>query len=897
VSERRPGPPRVAEALLLRLLPGALAESIAGDLHEAHARVARERGARAAAAWYWLRVLTLRYSAVRRAARRGYATEPSRGAVVSGLWHDARCGLRGARTHPALSALVACTIALGVGAITVVYGVVDGVLLRPLPYPESGRIVQIWSTAEAWRDAENALLRSMAGSFPQSFPVFEDWRTGARSLASIGTYDRRHATVTGGDRPERAPVTYVTAGLFEVLAVDAALGRRIVPEDDRPGGAGVAVLSDGHWRRRYGGERSVLGRVLVVDDRAYTVVGVMPRGFYFPSPEYDLWLTFPDEMRARDRGTQFLETIARLGPGETVATAQRDLEAVTARVREREPEQAGIGVRVVSRVEEVVGETRPVLLLLLGAAGLVLAIACVNVVNLLLVRAAARRRELAVRAALGAGRGRLLQTLMCETVLLACMGGAAGAALAVIVLPVVVAQLPATLPRTVEIAPDGRVLGFALAVTLLTAVLAGFGPAWSGARAGLAGVLRDEARGVVAGKSAGRAQSVLVTCEVALAFLLLGATGLLGRSLTRLLDVDPGFERAGLVVAELYLPERRYADAAATLAFAERVRAAVRALPGVVAVAVAEDAPFASGHSAGDVAIQAPRGSGADIETNVDQAVVSDDYASALGVPLLEGRFFSPADRAGAEPVAVVSRAMARRYWPGGSAIGARIRDGGSDSAQPWRTVVGVIGDVRHTGLSTEPAPKLYMPLAQHDRAADTQILLVRANPAGMAALGALTGLIAGIDPEVPVARIARMRDLVSSSTTVVRFRVLLIGVLAALAGALAIAGLYGVMAFTVARRTAEIGVRVALGARPARIVRDVLLRGLRLAATGIALGLVAGLLAFRMLDRFLFRVAPNDPATLLGIALLLLATTAAAAWIPGRRASRIDPLEALRRR
>ena len=890
---RADGPPRLAEALLLRLLPAELAEPIAGDLGEAHERMARERGRLVAAAWYWMRVVTFRYVALRRSARRAYGAGERRRFPGGGLLQDLRFAVRALRKQGAVSVLAIGTLALGIGATTVVYGVVDGVLLRPLPYPRSERLVDVWSTYQPWEESENPLLRAFASSFPISFDTYEAWRARAAPFEALGVYRPEPVTVSGGERPERVEAVHATAGVFDALGTRPVLGRGIVAADERAGAPPVAVLSFAYWQRRFGGERSAIGRTVRTEDGSYTIVGVMPRGFYFPDPDYEIWLTFTDGLRARAREAQMLQTIAVLRPGVTFKSAELDLASVQPASPDTRPEEWG--VRIASRLEEVVGDSRAVLLILLGAAGLVLAIASANVVNLLLVRATARRHELVVRAALGADRRRLLQALMGESLVLALLGGAAGAALAAVALPVVVRFLPATLPRTVEIRPDARMFLFAAGVTLIAAIAAGAGPAWAGARQGIAGVLRDEARGSIASRGGGRTRSILVVAEVALAFLLLAGTGLLGRSLLRLNAQHPGFQREGLIVAQLHLPASRYADAAASLSFGARVRERLGALPGVTAVGIAEDVPFAGGNSAGSIAIEGG-GDGAPVEASVGQAVVSDGYVEAMGIAVVEGRAFRATDRAGSEPVTVISRAMARRYWPDASPIGARIRDGGKDSDEPWRTVVGVVDDVRHAALGEDPAPKMYVPLAQDDDALRDPDLVVRTAGDPGAALAAVAPALLELDPEVAVARVARMHDLVAQSTAVHRFRTLLIGGLACLAGALALAGLYGVLSFVVACSTAEIGVRVALGARPARIVRDVLARGLGLAAAGIGLGLMAGLFVFRLLDGFLFDVAPTDPATLGAIALLLLATTAAAAWIPGRRAARIDPLEALRR-
>lgn len=811
---------------------------------------------------------------------------------AEGLAHDLRFAARALLKRPGFSGVAALTIALGIGATTLVFSVVDGVLLRPLPYPDSDRLVNVWQTNEGWLDSDSPMLRGFAQRFPASYPVYEDWRSMVRSFEAVGVYKEGELTITGGDRPERLNAVRATAGVFEALGVIPAVGRVTSEAEDEIGGPALAVLSDGLWRRHFGGDPGVVGETLALDGTAYTVVGVMPPDFYFPGPESELWLTMDDEVRRSDRGTQGLRSIARLRADIDLTAARRELDAVTARIAESHPEtQAELGARLVPRVDEVVGPTRASLVLLLAAAGLVLLVACANVMNMLFVRATMRGREIAVRAALGAGRTRIARSMMVESAVLAALGGGIGVLMAVLLLDPLIARLPVGVPRAHEIALDARVLGFAAAATTGAALLAGAIPALLAARARLGPALQATSRTLGGGRRTGRVRSAVVVAELAVAVVLLVAAGLLGKSLMQLSAVDPGFDAERVVVAELALSEADAVEPATVRALYERIRERVAALPGVQAVGFAGDVPFFGGSSSGTVELEGADGER--VTDNVGQALVSDGYFETFRVPLLRGRTFSTADREDTAPVVVISRALAERHWPGADPIGQRLRD---PPEQQWRTVVGVVEDVRHGSLTQPPDARAYRPIAQADEIDDGRLILaLRTAGDPDAVVPLLRSAVWEIAPAMPIPRAVPLTDALGESIAEPRFRALLIGTLGLLAAMLAIAGVYALVAFSVARRTAEMGVRMALGASATRLTREVVLNGLRLGAFGLLLGLPAALAGARLVRGFLFEVSATDPVILATAATAVVGTAALAAYLPARRAARVDPSVALR--
>ena len=804
------------------------------------------------------------------------------------MLQDLRTASRALLRRPGFTATAVATLALGIGANTLIFSIADGVLFRPLPYAAPDRLVTAYQTNPVWIDNANPTLRALWDQFPLSYTVYEDWLELSPVFEELGVYSGATFTLMG-DQPERLSAVQVTSGVFAALGVRPLLGRLFLTQDDRIGAETLVILSHGLWQRRFGSDSTIVGQTVELDDRLYTVVGVMPRAFYFPDRGKQLWATIEDADKQLGRDTQFLEAIARLKPGVTLPRAQQEMEAVTERIAEANPGEHYFGVRLLSYKEGVVGDVRPALLLFLAAVGLVLLIACANIANLLLVRATERHKELAVRSALGAGRGRLLAQLLGESVVLSIAGGAAGLLLAFGGLKPLTALFPPGIPRVHEISIDYRVLVFAAGLSLLTGLLTGLLPALAAARTQISDVLREASRGFAGGRKRNRTQGLLVISEVALAFVLLVAAGLLLKSFVSLTSVERGFVSENLLTMNLSLPESRYSSERAR-AFYSELYERLAALPGVQAVAAAGQVPLLSGSSSGTIQVENAAGIA---ETNVHRSTVTPSYFQVMGVPVLAGRAFTAGDREGSALVAAISQSMAQRYWPGENPIGHRIKLGSADSDRPWRTIVGVVGDVRHQRPHIDPQPWLYLPVQQRGRRSLAIVLKTSTDPSALARLARTT--VWAIDPDLPVVRTATLDELIKRSVATPRFRTTLLGLMAGLAILLAVVGVYGVIAHAVALRTQEIGVRMALGARPVDVVSDVLRRGAMLAVIGLGLGLATSAVTLRVLDAFLFEVSSSDPTIAALAAATLAAATLLASYVPARRASRMNPVAALR--
>ncbi len=821
--------------------------------------------------------------------------------LFGSLMQDLRYAVRSFSRSKAFCAVILLIFALGVGVNTVIFSVVNGVLLRPLPYPDSHSLYTVWQTVPEWIESPPAPnLRALGNRMWISYPVYEDWLEMNRAFESVGIYAGSMYTATGGDRAERIRGTHVTFGVFAALRIAPMLGRVLVREDDRLGGGQMVVLSHGLWQRRFGSDSAVVDKTMVLDESVYTIVGVMPRGFYFPEAS-ELWTTFSDADRQRHRFNQFARGIARLGQGISAEQAHREMEDLASRLDEAYPSDLTYGVRLESREDDVVGNTRPALLLLLGAVGVVLLVACANIANLLLVRATERRKELTVRAALGAGHRRLFAQLLTESVVLSVVGGAAGLCLAVLCLEPFTALLPAGTPRLDEVAVDYRVLTFAAALSVFTGVLVGTLPAMLAVRTQLVQVLNSSGRGTTGGRQRNRTQSSILVFEIALTFVLLVGAGLLTRSFMRLTTAERGFSSENVIAMRLDLQGTRYESDEQVRATYQDLYERLRATPGVRAVAGATQIPFSGGSTSNSMTVETQAGL---VETNVERGNVSASYFEAMGIPLIAGRAFTPQDKDSDLPVAIVSRAMARTHWPDEDPIGRRVKEGGIDSDSPWLTVVGVAGDVRHRGLDVVQHAKLYLPFRQGMTwlmgdglpvsSAQTVVLKTAIDPA--AVMTAAREVVRTVDPDLPIIELRTLDALIGQSVAGPRFRVILIGSLAVLAAMLAVVGIFGTLAYAVSQRTSEIGVRMALGAATGNVVGGVVRRGMMLLAAGLAIGLAVTLAVIRVLERFLFDIDPTDPVTLTGVALLLTCAAMAASYLPARRATMVDPVEALRR-
>jgi putative ABC transport system permease protein len=820
-------------------------------------------------------------------SRRRSPGERERGIIMGAILYDIRHSLRSLKKKPAFYATVLLVFALGIGANTVMFSVVDGVLLQPLPYPAPDRLVVPWQTHPHWLESDNPGLRAQWDRLSLAYPVYEDWQEMNPVFEELGIYAPRTVIVTSGDHPERIRGVRATDGVFRALGVEPLLGRTFLDEEDRMGGPRLVVLSHGLWLDRFGADPSILGKTMVLDEEAHTIVGVMPRGFSFPA-QTRLWATYPDSDRQRGRNNQFAEAIARLKPGVTIEAAQSDMEVLAEQLNEIHPIPGrNYGVNLVGLHEETVGDVRSALVLLLGAVGIFLAIACANITSLLLLRASERRKELAVRLSIGAGRGRILGQLLTEGLVLSVIGGGLGLLLAFTTLQPFLTLLPTGTPRLDEVALNGEVLLFSLALSVLTGALASVIPGLMASGAKLTSVLKDTGRGATGGRTRNRTQLALLVSEIALTFVLLVGAGLLIRSFSRLTSVDPGFSSEGVVMMRMDMRGDRYSSEEERSQAYHELHARLEALPGVTAVAFASPGPFRGWWSNGTT-VDTREGF---VDTNTQQEEISADYFETMRIPLLAGRTFTPAEMEDQAPVVIVNQSLAETFWPEAEALGQRVRLGGhgADNDNPWLTVVGVASDVRRR-LDGEPYATLFHPLSYRDAAA---VIKTSLDPT-MAITGAREALKA-VDPEVPIISLSTLEDEIDRTVAGPRVRTVLLGAFALFSSFLAVLGIFGLLAYAVSQRTNEIGIRIALGAESGTVMRGVLQRGLSILVLGLALGLLITLVAVRVLDPFLFQVGSTDPNTLLMVALLLSGATVGASIIPARRAMRVDPVEALR--
>ena len=803
------------------------------------------------------------------------------------LLQDLRYGLRMMLKSRGFTAVAVLSLALGIGANTAVFSIVNAALLRALPYHEPERIVLLWGD-----DRTRAEHRDQVSATDVA-----DWGAQSHSFAALSTYAGWRALVAGDGETERIAAAQVGDGYFDVMQGRALLGRTFLPEEQQDGKDFVVVLSYGLWQRRYGGDAGVVGKAITLNGRPYTIVGVMPADFQSlpkglldaPAELYRPVAEPPDETQ---RGSRHLRAIARLKPGVTLAEAQSEMTVIASRLEQQHPHaNTNYGVRVTPLREDLVGDLRPALLMLFGAVGFVLLIACANVGNLLLARSSVRQKELAIRAALGAGRVRLVRQLLTESVLLALCGGALGLLGALWGTSLIESLGAQLVPWLGRITLDARVLVFTFGTAVLTGIVFGLAPAWRMSRPELNETLKEGGRGPGAGSSRSRLRGALVVAEVALALVLLICAGLLVKSVVRLRRVDPGFEAKNLVTMDVWLPRVQYPQAQDWHNFYARAIERVEALPGVEAAALTSTLP-AEGFDRRTVELEG-RAYRPGERPDVDNYDVTADYLRAMSIPLLRGRAFNAADTEKTTPVALVSETMARKLWPGEDPLGKRLRYYGDTKPPPWLTVVGVVGDVRQYGLDTPGTMGLYIPDAQAPSFAGTMVVRTATDPASL--VPAIRRELLGADKQMAVYNVQTMEQRLADSILLRRFSMLLLGLFAALALVLAALGIYGVMSYTVTQRTHEIGVRIALGAQTRDVLRLVIGQGMLLTLVGVAAGLVASLAATRALRQLLYEVSATDPVTFAGLALLLVLVALVACYVPARRATRLDPMVALR--
>jgi len=806
---------------------------------------------------------------------------------MSTLLHDIRFALRVLAKSPGFSLIAVLTLALGIGANTAIFSVVNGVLLRPLPFRDPSRLVLI---------AEKSPFPVISTSFEN----FSDWRDQSASFERMQAVRSAATTLTGAGDPERLNVQMATVGLFEMLGINAQVGRTFLTEEDRAGGTPVVLLSYGLWQRRFGGSREILGKPINLDTRPYTVVGVLPAGFQILQPA-DVWVPFapwaatlPDDRNWHPG----IIALGRLKPGVTQERANTEIIGITKRLEQQYPDyNTGTTASVIGLQDQIVQNSRPALLLLLGAVSFVLLIACVNVANLLLARAAARGREVAIRTAMGAGRSRVVRQLLTESVLLSVLGGGLGVLLAWASLGPLLKLAAGSVPQGVKIGLDPWVLFFTAAVSLITGLLFGIVPALRTARLDLRETLNEGTRGSTAGPHQHRVRGALVAIEVALAMLLLIGSGLLLRSFVRMQEVPPGFQPDHLLVADLPVSPTAYAKPEQRFEFFDRLVESAKTLPGVRSAAAASFLPVSGGGSIIHFNITGRPPKSPKEFIAAGYRTITPNYLETLGVPLLQGRLFTSADNERAPAVVIINASMARVFFPNENPLGKHLQLGALPDQQiPMMEIVGVVGDVR-PGLGLDPQSEMYLPYRQADVVLPVFQLSVVLRTAGdpLTETSALRAALSQIDPNQPLVRVRTMEENMAGTVAQPRFRAWLIGIFAALALVLAAVGVYGVMSYTVTQRTIEIGVRVSMGAQPRDVFRIIVGEGLRLALVGVGVGLLASLALTRLIRSFLYDTSAYDPATFIGVSVLLTVIAAAASFFPARRATQVDPLVALR--
>ncbi len=800
------------------------------------------------------------------------------------LWQDLRYGLRMLRAKPSFAVVAILALALGIGANTAIFSVVNAVLLSPLPFPQPEQLAMVWLDNRR-QDIHDDIT---------SYPNFLDWRDQNHVFQSMAGMRNVSYTLTSVGEPEQLQGASVGANFFQLMGVSPAQGRGFSPEEETPGKDQVVVLGYGLWQRRFGGDSKIIGQTLTLNGQPFTVIGIMPAGFQFPS-KAEIWGPLaPSQQLKAARGSFWLPVVGRLKPGVTPQQAQADMNVIAQRLEQQYPQMnAGYGINVVPLHEQVVGQIRLALLVLLGAVAFVLLIACANVANLLLARSAERQKEMAIRTALGASRRRIIGQLLIESLLLGLLGGVFGLLLAKWGLSLLIAFSPANIPRLENIRLDGRVLGFTLLVSLLTGLVFGLVPAWQASKPELNETLKESGR---SGGSSARGQQIrklLVVSEIALALVLLVGAGLMIRSFWQLQKVEVGLVAENVLAVRLGLPRTKYPDGANTAAFYQQLQERLAALPGVKAVGATSGILLQKLANSSIFSIE-----GRPVEPEAQRLelpfdAVSPNYFRTMGIPLIKGRVFTEQDKRDSLQVAVINETMVRRYFPNEDPIGKRFTFGNPDSNASWITIVGVMRDVRRQGLDEPIRIESFMPHSQAPSRSMEVVIRTASDPLTLAK--SVHDAIWSLDKDLPVANIRTVEQILSERTAPRRLNMLLLGLFAVVALVLAAVGLYGVMSYSVTQRTHEIGIRMALGAQPRDVLKLVVGQAAMLAVIGVAIGLAAALALTRLMSRLLFNVSATDPLTFAAIAVMLTAVALLASYLPARRAMKVDPMVALR--
>ena len=802
---------------------------------------------------------------------------------------DIRFGWRALVKSPGFTIVAVVALALGIGANTAIFSVVNAVLLRPLPFKNPDQLVLIWESATHL-------------GFPKNTPSpanFLDWQRQATVFTGMAAMAPKNFNLTGISEPERLDGRRISANLFDLLGVQPRLGRGFQPQDDKPG-AHVVLLSDGLWQRRFGADPTLIGRAIHLNGESFTVIGVMPPGIQLPgfgNWRDQLWvpMAFPSE-EAASRGNHYLEVIARRKPGVSLQQARAEMDTVAARLARQYPEDnLRIGATVNSLHDEVVGEIRPALLILLGAVAFVLLIACANVANLLLARAAVRQKEIALRHALGATRSRIVRQLLAESMLLALLGGAVGLFLAFVGLDVLKHFIPDGISQAESIAIDARVFGFTALIAIMTGLVFGLVPAAQASHFSLNEALKEGGRDSTGGGKGVRLRGLLVVAEVAVSFVLLIGAGLLINSFLHLRNLDPGFRADHLLTAKIEMSEIKYPDRAHRVPFLDEVLRRVRALPGVQSAALAGNLPLTYNGDSMYIGVEGIPDPPTDEQVDVIYRAVGPGYFDTMGIPLLQGRDFNDQDTTEESSYKViVSEKLAQHYWPGKNPIGQRLKAGPTTSEAPWREVVGVVKDVRQNDFIAPPKLQMYLSYRQLRELAPNA-LVIRTSVEPLSLASAVRGAVWAVDKDQPVSDIASMEQIVAGAVARQRFSMLLLALFAGLALLLAAVGIYGVMSYSVTQRSREIGIRMALGAQKSDVLRMTLRQGLRLAIFGVAIGIAGALVLTRLMASLLFGVSATDPATFAAITIIFSGVALFASYIPALRSVKVDPMIALR--
>ena len=888
-------PPVTAERILRAILPDPRAEDIVDDFDHAYQKRLRDgRSELRARVWYWGQVLapdTFRLGYLLRARNRTVRKTPEKGVSGRGmrpqktlmdpLAQDVRNAFRAIRHSPGFTLVVLLTLTLGIGANTAIFSVVNGIVLRPLPFPDAEHLIRV---REVDRNSNN---RNMGLSPPN----FLDLREETSALVDVAAYRPTSATLTGGSAPERVFAMRVSSGFFELLGAQPAMGRSFISEEDVAGSDPVAIVSHGAWRRRFGEDQAILGKVMVLDGVSRTIVGVLPSGFRFAPGNPEVWL--PQEFSERDlalRGRHFLTGLARIRPDVELERAQEEMRAIWARMEDAYPDtNAGWGISAVPLLDSVIGSVRTALLALLGSVVLVLLIACVNVINLTLSRADRSERETAIRSALGASRYRLLRQNLIEHLLLGLSGGALGLAGAYLALDHLLALFRNQLPRTDDVAMDGRVFLFTLVISVGIGVLTTLAVAVHQSRRN--GTPRLSGAGTKEGTRVARGpiRGTFVVAEVALSLMLVVGTGLLLSSFLRLLQVDLGFRPENLLTGEVSLPEVRYQTDEERALFFETLTDALERHGGVRSAGAVGMLPLTGSYTH----VFTVPGAEEDQAWPAEDRLVTHGYFRTMEIPILTGRALEPTDDATTPPVVVLNEVLARQLFPDESAVGNRVKGFGAPDDESWE-VVGVVGNTRQFGIRAEAPPTLYRPHSQI-RPPTSMAVVVRASGPPLDLVESVRQSVARLDSELPIYSITTMEDLVSESLTSDRVLLLLLGLFGLIALMLGAVGIFGVMSYTVSQRTREIGVRIAVGGAPVDVLMMVIRQGMTLVGLGIGLGLIGSVAVGRVFEGLLFEVSATDPTTLSAVVGLISLVALAACFLPARRAAAVDPLSSLR--